>query len=62
MGASTRVYIGEAEDVRRRAAGYRGGYAGQKTNARLNVRMREHLSAGGRIEVAIATALTSRRR
>jgi hypothetical protein len=55
-GAST--YVGEATNLRRRAYGYQLGYAGQKTNARMNGRMREHLAAGGRIEMAIATEAT----
>ena len=55
-GAST--YVGEASNLRRRAYGYQLGYAGQKTNARMNARKREHLAAGGRIEMAIATEAT----
>ncbi len=53
---STSTYIGETANLKRRAAGYRGGHAGQVTNARMNRRMREHLGAGGRIEMSIATA------
>ena len=53
---SASTYIGETANLKRRAAGYRGGYAGQVTNARMNRRMREHLGAGGRIEMSIATA------
>ena len=33
---STSTYIGETANLERRAAGYRGGYAGQVTNARMN--------------------------
>ncbi len=53
---SASTYIGETANLKRRAAGYRGGYAGQVTNARMNRRMREHLSTGGAIEMSIATA------
>lgn len=49
------VYIGEAVDLRRRADGYRRGYERQATNRRINARMRAHLAAGGRIDVAVAT-------
>ncbi len=52
---STSTYIGETANLQRRAAGYRGGYSGQVTNARMNRRMREHLEADGRIELFIAT-------
>ncbi len=54
--ASTSTYIGETANLKRRAAGYRGGYAGQVTNARMNRRMREHLEARGNIEMSIANA------
>jgi hypothetical protein len=57
-GSSARAYVGEAADLRKRASGYRGGYAGQKTNARMNLRMTEHLASGGLIEVSIATVAT----
>ena len=52
-GAST--YIGEGSDLKKRAALYRGGAAGQKTNFRMNARMREHLGQGGQIELSILT-------
>jgi hypothetical protein len=53
-GPSTSNYIGEAVDLRKRAEGYLGGHPSQRTNHRMNQRMREHLEAGGRVEVAIA--------
>jgi hypothetical protein len=54
VGPSTSNYIGEAVDLHRRANGYRVGHPRQRTNHRMNRRMREHLEAGGRVEVAIA--------
>ena len=52
----TRHYVGEAEDLVRRMAGYRAGYEKQTTNRRLNLRMHEHLKEGGRVEMSIATS------
>lgn len=51
----TSTYIGEGWNLKRRAALYRGGAPRQPTNHRMNVRMREHLGAGGRIEMPIIT-------
>jgi hypothetical protein len=58
LGDGASAYVGEAANLRRRAYGYQLGYKGQKTNFRMNARMREHLAAGGRIEMAIATEAT----
>jgi hypothetical protein len=51
----TTVYIGEAENLRRRAAHYRNPGPSQLTNIRLNEKMRAHLAAGGRINMQIIT-------
>jgi hypothetical protein len=45
----TTVYIGEAENLQRRAAHYRNPGPSQQTNIRLNQRMRSHLTTNGRI-------------
>ena len=52
----TRHYVGEAEDLVRRMAGYRAGYEKQTTNRRLNLRMNEHLKTGGQVEMSVATS------
>jgi len=52
----TRHYVGEAEDLVRRMAGYRAGYEKQTTNRRLNLRMHEHRNDGGHLEMSIATS------
>jgi len=49
------VYIGETENLRRRASHYRTSGPSQRTNIRLNDRLRAHLAAGGKVEVAILT-------
>lgn len=51
----TSAYIGEASDLRRRAQHYRTPGLTQPTNQRMNARFREHIAAGGRVEVAIVT-------
>ena len=53
--AGTTTYIGEASDLRRRAQNYRTPGASQATNLRMNARFREHLAAGGRVEMATVT-------
>jgi hypothetical protein len=60
VGPSTSNYIGEAVDLRQRANGYRAGYPRQRTNHRMNQRMREHLEAGGQVEVAIAVSVEAK--
>jgi hypothetical protein len=52
----TTVYIGEAENLRRRAAHYRNPGPSQITNIRLNEKMRSHLAADGRITLHLITA------
>jgi len=50
------VYIGETDNLRRRASHYRNPGPSQRTNFRLNDRLRAHLAAGGKVEMAILTA------
>jgi len=47
------VYIGEAENLQRRAAHYRNPGPSQATNIRLNERMRSHLMGNGRITLHV---------
>lgn len=54
-----RVYIGETDSLRRRLSGnYRNPGARQQTSLRINALLREHLAAGGRVDVALATMAT----
>jgi hypothetical protein len=53
--ARDRIYIGETDNLRRRlATEYRTPTLSQYTNLRVNAQLRKHLSAAGRIELAIA--------
>ncbi|WP_322770012.1 hypothetical protein [Frankia sp. Cr1] len=53
------VYIGETDSLRRRLSGnYRNPGAGQQTSLRINALLREHLAAGGRVDLALATTAT----
>lgn len=49
------VYVGETDDLRRRLNFYRTPGSTQQTNVRLNSDMLDHLRAGGRVVVAVAT-------
>ncbi len=49
------VYIGEADDLKRRMQHYRTPGPTQPTNRRLNDELRRVLTANGRVEVSIAT-------
>lgn len=50
------VYIGETDNLRRRLSGnYRNPGPRQQTSLRINALLREHLGAGGRTHLAIAT-------
>ena len=49
------AYIGEAAQLRRRVYQYAKPGPSQMTNLRMNVEMREHLTAGGRIEMSVIT-------
>lgn len=51
-------YVGEASQLKRRAYHYTRPGPTQATNIRMNAEMREHLAAGGRIDVSIITAAT----
>jgi hypothetical protein len=56
-GQSTaRVYIGETDDLRRRANGYRNAHEGQQTNVRLKGRLGTLLGGGGSAQLSIALA------
>lgn len=54
----TGSYIGEASQLRRRAYHYAHPGPSQMTNIRMHAEVREHLTAGGRIEVSLITAAT----
>ncbi|MDQ3784073.1 MAG: hypothetical protein M3360_04230 [Actinomycetota bacterium] len=47
------VYIGETDNLRRRAAHYPNPGPSQRTNIRLNERLRTHLAAGGRADMYV---------
>jgi hypothetical protein len=51
-----RVYIGETDDLRRRASHYRNPGPTQETNRRLNAVIKAHITGGGAVRLAIATA------
>jgi hypothetical protein len=50
----TRVYVGEASAIRRRASHYRIGHESGATNARINALLRRQLADGGSVRMAIA--------
>jgi len=50
-----RVYIGESDNLRRRANGYRNPGPSQLTNLRLNAVLRAHLAAGGVARLAVSS-------
>jgi hypothetical protein len=49
------VYIGETEELRRRFGQYANPGPSQRTNLRMNARMREVLAAGGTVAVETCT-------
>jgi hypothetical protein len=49
------VYIGESEDMVRRFGQYRNPEPSQRTNVRVNERMRALIATGGIVEVAVVT-------
>lgn len=49
----TRHYVGETDELRRRFQHYRTPGKSQQTNIRMNGEFRDHMAAGGRIEVDI---------
>jgi predicted GIY-YIG superfamily endonuclease len=54
-GESPSVYIGESEDMSRRFRQYRNPERSQRTNVRLNARLKVHIEAGGAAQVAVVT-------
>ena len=53
------MYIGETDNLRRRlASNYRSPGPTQQTSLRVNELLCEHLTAGGRVRLAVATAAT----
>ena len=52
------VYVGETENLKKRAAGYRKPSPRQQTSFRMNNELREHLKAGGRVVIAVARSAT----
>jgi hypothetical protein len=52
------VYIGESDNLRRRFTGYRNPGPTQQTSLRINTWLRELLSSGGEISVALVDHAT----
>ncbi|MEU8655814.1 DUF7662 domain-containing protein [Actinoplanes philippinensis] len=58
-GPGTRIYVGESENLHRRLSNnYRNPGPSQQTSLRINALLREHLTAGGTVSLAVATAAT----
>lgn len=55
LGAAASVYVGETDQLPRRFAGYRSPGPSQRTNIRLNDRIRQHLAVGGQVAVEVVT-------
>ena len=51
----TTLYVGEADNLQRRAAHYRSPGPRQQTNIRLNERIRSHLASKGRVTMHLIT-------
>lgn len=51
-----RIYIGETDDLRRRATNYRNPGPTQDTNIRLNAALKAQLTGGGTARLAVVTA------
>jgi len=51
----TAVYIGETDDLRRRLTHYRNPGPTQRTNIRLNERLKSLIGTGGRVDLATVT-------
>jgi hypothetical protein len=49
------VYVGESDNLRRRASHYRNPGPTQQTNIRLNRMLRSHLEGGGIVSLDVAT-------
>jgi hypothetical protein len=54
-GPRSVLYIGESDNLKRRAQNYRTPGPSQPTNLRLNARLVEHLREGGAVELSITT-------
>ena len=48
-----RHYVGETDELRRRFQNYRTPGKSQQTNIRMNAEFRDHMAAGGSIEIDI---------
>lgn len=59
-GEAASVYIGESDDLRRRFGHYRNPGPSQRTNVRMNGRMRARLAGGGTVHVAVVADATLR--
>jgi len=55
-GAAPRVYIGETDELRRRAQDYRTPGATQRTNVRMNKELVDAIHGGSRVWCAVITA------
>ena len=49
-----RIYIGQSDNLHRRHVHYRHPGPSQRTNIRVNARLREHLDTGGLVSLAVA--------
>lgn len=58
-GNRTRIYVGETDNLRRRAGNYRNPGPSQQTSQRINRILLDHLGRGGQVRLAIATAATA---
>ena len=56
LGPTPSVYVGETDQLHRRFNGYRNPGPSQRTNIRLNQRIRFHLAAGEQVAVDVVTA------
>lgn len=54
-GAAPRVYIGETDELRRRAQSYRTPGTSQRTNVRMNQELLEAIQSGARVWCAVVT-------
>jgi hypothetical protein len=58
-GPAARVYIGETENLHRRlSVNYRNPGPSQQTSTRINALLRDHLTQGGTVSLAVTTAAT----
>ena len=57
-GKKTEVYIGETDNMKRRATQYRNPGSSQTTNINLNKIMKNNLKSGGRITIYLMNLIT----